>query len=161
MRITKDKSVKIPTKIIIPILTILVGVLFVVITFTKNYGFWDSNAHKPTRGFFPLIIAIGTIGISLISLFNGLKDKEKMVEFKLENWIVPLGFIALLLVSLVFGFVLSITAFVIVWLKVYEQQSWKTTLISLAIVLFIVVGCFIMWLGIQFPQGLILDLILG
>ena len=55
----------------------------------------------------------------------------------------------------------SLLIFVFLWLKVYEKQSWVTTLVSLAIVAFIVIGCFRIWLDIQFPIGFIGELIFG
>ena len=67
----------------------------------------------------------------------------------------------MILSSMVFGLVLTVAAFIVIWLKFYEKQSWKIVLIALAIVLFIVVGCFNIWLGIDFPMGFILDMIIG
>lgn len=47
MKFDDKKAVKIPSKILVPIVTLAIGVLFAVISFGQ-YGFWDSTAMKPT-----------------------------------------------------------------------------------------------------------------
>jgi hypothetical protein len=49
---------------------------------------------------------------------------------------------------------------VIVWLKWYEKCSWKTTLITFAVIMAIVLGAFVLWLGVPFPKGLLYNLIM-
>ena len=156
----KNKVIKVPTKIIIPVITFIIGAIFFSIG-AFEYGFWDSVGQKPTKGFFPVIIAVGLMALSVLAFVNGLRDKNKMIEFRLENWLVPIALILMILSSMVFGLVLTVAAFIVIWLKVYEKQSWKIVLIALAIVLFIVVGCFNICLGIDFPMGFILDMIIG
>ena len=153
-----NKTISLPSKIIIPILTLIVGAVFFYISFFE-YGFWDTAASKPTKGFFPAIISVALILLSLLALVQNIRSEK--VEYKLLNWYVPIAFLALVGASYVIGLVASIVIFEILWLKVYEKQSWKCVCIVLAIVLFIVVGCFQMWLGIDFPLGFILDAILG
>jgi len=154
----ENKSVKIPTRIIIPILTFALGAVFFGIGFF-DYGFWDSTASKPTKGFFPVIIAVALMAISVLAFIQGVRGKK--VEYELKNWFVPAAFLAIVAASYVIGLVPAVIVFEILWLRFYEKQSWKTTLITLAIVLFIVVCCFQMWLGVDFPMGFIVDMILG
>ena len=156
----KNKVIKVPSKIIIPVITFIIGAIFFYIG-AFEYGFWDKVGLKPTKGFFPVIIAVALMALSVLAFVNGLRDKNKMVEFRVENWLVPLALILMIISSMVFGLILSVAAFIVLWLKVYEKQSWKVVLIALAIVLFIVVGCFNIWLGIDFPMGIILDMIIG
>lgn len=158
MKINDKKVVKIPSKIIVPALTLAVGILFAIISFSQ-YGFWDSEASKPTKGFFPGIISIGLIALSILALINGIKSP--MAEFKLINWYVPIAVLLIIGATYVIGLIPSLLLFVFLWLKVYEKQSWLTTIISLVIVAFIVIGCFRIWLDIQFPNGFIFDLIFG
>lgn len=155
-----NKSIKLPTKVILPIVGLLFGAVFFYIGFF-DYGFWDSAKLTPTKGFFPVIISVALMAISVVALLQGLKDKSKFVEFKLHNWFVPAALLFILLVSSLTGFVIAIVIFEILWLRFYERQSWLTTLVALAIVLFLVVGCFQMWLGISFPRGIILEAIFG
>ena len=158
MKFDDKKAVKIPTKVIIPVVTCAIGILFASIAFGQ-YGFWDSVAMKPTKGFFPGIISIGLIALSVLAFVNGLKSPT--AEFRLINWYVPLAVLLIIAATYVIGMIPSLLIFVFLWLKVYEKQTWTTTIIALLIVSFIVIGCFRIWLDIQFPIGFIGELIFG
>ena len=158
MKFDDKKVVKIPTKLIVPVVTCAIGILFASIAFGQ-YGFWDSVAMKPTKGFFPGIISIGLIALSVLAFINGLKSPT--AEFRLINWYVPLAVLLIIAATYVIGMIPSLLIFVLLWLKVYEKQSWTTTIIALLIVSFIVIGCFRIWLDIQFPIGFIGELIFG
>ena len=158
MKFDDKKTVKIPTKVIVPVVTCAIGILFASIAFGQ-YGFWDSVAMKPTKGFFPGIISIGLIALSVLAFINGLKSPT--AEFRLINWYVPLAVLLIIAATYVIGMIPSLLIFVLLWLKVYEKQSWTTTIIALLIVSFIVTGCFRIWLDIQFPIGFIGELIFG
>ena len=158
MKFDDKKAVKIPTKVIVPVVTCAIGILFASIAFGQ-YGFWDSVAMKPTKGFFPGIISIGLIALSVLAFVNGLKSPT--AEFRLINWYVPLAVLLIIAATYVIGMIPSLLIFVFLWLKVYEKQSWSTTIIALLIVSFIVIGCFRIWLDIQFPIGFIGELIFG
>ena len=158
MKFDDKKAVKIPTKVIVPVVTCAIGILFASIAFGQ-YGFWDSVAMKPTKGFFPGIISIGLIALSVLAFINGLKSPT--AEFRLINWYVPLAVLLIIAATYVIGMIPSLLIFVLLWLKVYEKQTWTTTIIALLIVSFIVIGCFRIWLDIQFPIGFIGELIFG
>ena len=158
MKFDDKKTVKIPTKVIVPVVTCAIGILFASIAFGQ-YGFWDSVAMKPTKGFFPGIISIGLIALSVLAFINGLKSPT--AEFRLINWYVPLAVLLIIAATYVIGMIPSLLIFVLLWLKVYEKQSWTTTISALLIVSFIVIGCFRIWLDIQFPIGFIGELIFG
>lgn len=158
MKFDDKKTVKIPTKVIVPVVTCAIGILFASIAFGQ-YGFWDSVAMKPTKGFFPGITSIGLIALSVLAFINGLKSPT--AEFRLINWYVPLAVLLIIAATYVIGMIPSLLIFVLLWLKVYEKQSWTTTIIALLIVSFIVIGCFRIWLDIQFPIGFIGELIFG
>ena len=158
MKFDDKKAIKIPTKVIVPVVTCAIGILFASIAFGQ-YGFWDSVAMKPTKGFFPGIISIGLIALSVLAFINGLKSPT--AEFRLINWYVPLAVLLIIAATYVIGMIPSLLIFVLLWLKVYEKQSWSTTIIALLIVSFIVIGCFRIWLDIQFPIGFIGELIFG
>ena len=158
MKFDDKKVVKIPTKVIVPVVTCAIGILFASIAFGQ-YGFWDSVAMKPTKGFFPGIISIGLIALSVLAFINGLKSPT--AEFRLINWYVPLAVLLVIAATYVIGMIPSLLIFVLLWLKVYEKQTWTTTIIAILIVSFIVIGCFRIWLDIQFPIGFIGELIFG
>lgn len=140
---------------IIPICTSAIAIIWIVLGLNK-YGFWDEY-KGPKTGFFPTIIAIVMLAISIFALVES--GKAKKPEFEKENWMAALGMLAMVVVSYLVGMELSILAFMILWLRVYEKCAWKTTIIATAVVMAIVIGAFRIWLGIQFPLGLF-DLIL-
>lgn len=159
MKLNSNSSIKVPAKAIIPVVTFIVGLVFFWVGLTK-FGFWNKEALKPTEGFFPIIIAAALMALSVLAFLQSLKG-DKNIELRLINWYVPLGLIAMILLCLVIGTVPSVILFMLFWLKVYEKQSWKCTITVLIIVLLIVVGCFIMWLDIDFPMGIIYDSFFG
>ena len=135
---------------IIPICTSIIAIIWIVLGL-KQYGFWDEY-KGPKTGFFPTIIAIVMLAISIFALVTS--GKAKKPEFDRENWMAALGMLAMVVASYLVGMELSILAFMLVWLKVYEKCTWKTTIIATAVVMAIVIGAFRIWLGIQFPLGL-------
>ncbi len=135
---------------IIPICTSLIAILWIVLGL-KQYGFWD-EFKGPKPGFFPTIIAVVMLAISIFALITS--GKAKKPQFDKENWMAALGMLAMVGMSFVIGMELSILVFMILWLKVYEKCTWKTTIIATAVVMAIVIGAFRFWLGIQFPMGL-------
>ena len=136
---------------IIPICTSAIAIIWIVLGL-KQYGFWDEY-KGPKTGFFPTIIAIVMLAISLFALITS--GKAKKPEFEMENWMAALGMLAMVLMSYIIGMELSILAFMLLWLKVYEKCTWKTTIITTVIVMAIVVGAFRIWLQINFPLGLL------
>ena len=57
------------------------------------------------------------------------------------------------------GMLPTMAIFVVLWLKLLEKAPWKDTLIILAIVMAIVIGVFVVWLKVQFPEGLIFEML--
>ncbi|MDK2789002.1 MAG: hypothetical protein PWP07_2247, partial [Epulopiscium sp.] len=76
------------------------------------------------------------------------------VEYKPDEFLVIAGGIGIFVATFIIGLVPTIFLYVILWLKLVEKSSWKPILIVLAIVAFITIGVFGMWLGIQFPMGI-------
>ena len=153
-----NKSVKLPTQQLIPVVGLIIGLLF-LLKGIKDYGFWNSTTHTPTAGFFPIIIAVALCLLSVLAFFQSIK-KEK-VEYALRNWYVPFGFVLFIAAIYIIGTVPSTILFIIAWVKGYEKMSWKTTIICVIFCLIIVIPIFTMWLGIPFPVAKIGELILG
>ena len=63
--------------------------------------------------------------------------------------------------SMIFGFLPTLLVFYIFWLKVMEKLPVKTIVISTVIISAIVYGVFSVWLSVPFPEGLLLETILG
>ena len=148
---------KIKVKTIIPLFSLVTGIVWVVYGLTE-YGFWHP-VKGPVVGFVPTIMAVALIVVSILGLIKSRKEKDE--PDRLENWTILLAScIAFSLVFLV-GMLASLLIFVLVWLRFYEKESWKNTIISLIIAFAIVYGVFMLWLKVSFPNGLILDMILG
>ena len=77
-----------------------------------------------------------------------------------DNWLVPLALLLILVCSFFIGMIASLFIFLLVWLKKIENVSWKATVITTAVMMAIVVFVFRMWLQIEFPKGLLFDLLI-
>ncbi|MFA5448484.1 MAG: tripartite tricarboxylate transporter TctB family protein [Sphaerochaeta sp.] len=152
---TSTKKKKITVMQVIPLCGIILGAAFIYLGISK-YGFWD-EFKGPLPGFFPTLIAILMLSASALALFSS--RKEETVSWTLDNWILPLSVIGIFLATWVIGLLLSLAIFVLVWLRKFEKCSWKTTLTVFAVVAVIVVGAFVLWLGVPFPKGIILTML--
>ncbi|WP_058485108.1 tripartite tricarboxylate transporter TctB family protein [Defluviitalea phaphyphila] len=143
---------KITTKKIIPLLFIAVGLVFAIVGFT-HLGFWDT-VEGPMPGFFPSIMAIVMIFSGIIAFIQSFKE-DGNVEYKAPEFLVISAGIGIFVATFIIGLIPTIIVYIILWLKLFEKSSWKNTLIILAITLFITIGVFGTWLGIQFPKGIL------
>ena len=150
---------KIGSKQIVPLCIIAVCVVFLV-TGLRKFGLWNAAQKSPTPAFVPSIICVLLIVVCLITIITSLKGDGKAVYHR-EEFLVIGTAIAIIACTYVFGMLPTLAVFVIAWLKILEKASWKTTIIILAIVMAIVIGVFVMWLGVRFPNGMILNAILN
>lgn len=146
---------KFTSKMLIPVITAAIAIVFITMGVTK-YGFWH-QMKGPLPGFFPTIIGILLLGLSVLAFIGSLK--EEGTAYPIENWAPALGVVAIMVGTLVIGMLPSLAIFVIVWLKWFEKYPWKTTLIGLAVIMAIVIGAFVVWLGVPFPMGFIYEMI--
>ena len=145
---------KFGTKQIVPLCIAAVCAVF-LITGLQKFGFWNATQKSPTPAFVPSIICVLLIAICLITVFTSLKEDGKAVYHR-EEFLVIATAIAIIVLTNVIGMLPTLALFVVLWLKILEKASWKTTLIILVIVMAIVVGVFVLWLGVRFPNGMIL-----
>ena len=121
----------------------------------------------PEEGFFPLIIAIIIIGISLVILIHSLafppapaqdqpkvltsKTKERRDLFRVSSY----GILTLLYGSLMesAGFLVTTAIFLFLILKVAEGKSWRVTVVVAFTAITISYILFKYWLGVPLPQG--------
>ena len=146
---------KITSKMLIPVFTASAAVLFISFGYVK-YGFWHPT-RGPLPGFFPVIIGSVLLVMSVLGFITSLQ--EEGTDYPLENWYPAFGAVLIMLSTLVIGMLPSLALFVVLWLKWYEKYSWKTTLTVFVVIMGIVVGAFVFWLGVPFPKGIIYDLI--
>ncbi|AEV29795.1 Tripartite tricarboxylate transporter TctB family [Sphaerochaeta pleomorpha str. Grapes] len=149
------KKFKVPANRIIPVFTALVAIVFMYYGLTK-YGFWDAM-KGPRPGFVPTLISVLLLALSLISFISSFKEEAPV--FPMDGWLCALGMVSIIVSTFIIGLVPSVALYMVLWLRVFEKSSWKTTLIALVVIMAIVIGVFSLWLGIDFPKGIILDAI--
>ena len=135
------------------ILIVLAGIaiVFIYLGFTK-YGFWD-EFKGPRPGFFPVIISIALLAVSIFAFFASFK--EQAPQWSASDWLVPLSVLCIMGATFLIGLLPSLAIYVIVWLRWLERCTWKTTITVFIIVMAIVIGVFVLWLGVPFPKGII------
>ncbi len=138
------------TKKILPLVFIALGALFMTVSLSQ-LGFWVDG---PGPGFFPTIISAVMMVMGAVTFFMTLKDDTKAKFLKEELLVIYAG-IGIFAGTFVIGFVPTILVYLFLWLRVFEKVSWKVTAIIVAIAMFITMGVFGTWLGIQFPMGLL------
>ena len=148
---------KFGSKQIIPLLTALIAGVFIATGLTK-FGFWKESIG-PTPGFVPIIIATIMLAISVLVFIQSFKEEKP--QYPTANWLVILAGFGIFGLTFLIGMLPTLAIYVLVWLKSYEKCSWKTTLTVFAVIMAIVLGVFVLWLGVPFPKGLLFTAILG
>ena len=148
---------KFGTKQVMPLLIIAVCALFVYSGLGK-FGFWDST-KGPTAAFVPTIVCVLLIALCVLDFLKSFKDTKPAKYHKDEFIMIATGFV--LLAALHFlGMLPALAIFVVVWLKLMEKAPWKHIILILAIVMAIVIGVFVMWLHVRFPEGILFEMLL-
>jgi len=142
---------RIGTKQIVPLCIAALCGVFIYTGLTK-FGFWNSTKAEPTAAFVPTIICTILLVLCLAYVATSLGKDGRAVYHK-EEFLIILAAAALIACILVLGMLPSLALFVVLWLKLVEKSSWKTTAIVLAIIMAIVIGVFVLWLKVQFPWG--------
>lgn len=147
---------KIRLKLVLPVVIAIISIVFMYLGIME-YGFWDS-VRGPLSGFFPTLVATLLLLMSLLVLFQDLKSEP--VDLPVKNWLVPLAVVAILLSTYFIGLIVSCIVYLIVWTRFIEKYSWKTTIKTTLVVGGIIIGVFVLWLGVPFPRGIIFNAIL-
>lgn len=149
---------RIGTKQIVPLcLAALCGVF--IYTGLAKYGFWDSVKKSPTPAFVPTIICSVMLVICLADVVFGL-SKDGKARYYRDEFLIILAAAGIIACTFVIGMLPSLALFVVLWLRLVEKSNWKTIAIILVLVMAIVVGVFIVWLKVRFPQGMLLEALL-
>lgn len=155
---SQGKKKKITTMQVIPLVGIVIAIVFIVLGLTK-YGFWD-EFKGPKPGFFPVIVSFALLLGSILALVFSFKEEQKFV-WALDQWLLPLCVVGIFLATTIIGLMPSVALFVLLWLRLVEKSPWKTTIKTFLVIEVIVIGVFVLWLGVPFPKGLIYTLIFG
>ena len=148
---------RIKVNTIIPLVSLAVGIFWIYYGLS-NHGFWHP-VRGPVAGFVPTILSCVLVVVSVLGLLQSFKEKDN--PDRMENWSIVLAAVIAFSLVFIFGMIISLMAFVLVWTKFYEKASWKNTVIVLVISFGIIYGVFVVWLMVPFPNGIILDAILG
>lgn len=148
---------KFNSKSVVALACIAIAVVWMYLGITK-YGLWDPK-EGPLSGFFPTIIG----GVLLISSALYFIRSFSMEGAKYEKGAIQLaiGMLVIFGVSYLIGFLPTLLLFYIFWLRMMEKMSVRTIIIATVVMTAIVYGTFSMWLKVPFPEGLLLEMILG
>ena len=148
---------KLPAKVhlLIPLCSGILSLIWILYGLS-NYGFWDP-VGGPRAAFVPSLVALILFIVSIFGVIQALKAKEANERW--ENWIILLAAFTIFGLVRLFGMIPVLMLFVFVWLKFYEKESWKNTIIVSSLAFGIVYGCFVVWLKVPFPMGSVVEAI--
>lgn len=137
--------------IVVTFSVLIIGLVFFLFGLFE-YGFWKSRGPGP--GFFPVIFGAGTVVLSARELF---RRKRQIERLHAKNFLPAIA-IALAIVAIpLVGMILSMSAFVPLWLRFIERKGWAmslTTGIATGTVIYLL---FCVWLRVSFPEGMLFD----
>ena len=150
---------KFGTKQIVPLCIAAVCAVFLKVGLDK-FGFWDAKKLSPTAAFVPTIICAVLLLICVITVLTTLKDDGK-AKYHKEEFLVIGAAVAVILCSYLLGMLPTLGLFVILWLKLVEKTTWKTVIIIVVFLAVLVIGVFVLWLGVRFPNGALINAIIN
>lgn len=136
---------------IFPLCTGLLAGVFLYLGIVK-LGFWD-EVKGPMGGFYPSLVS-GILLVMSIAAFSQ-SWKETGEKMKKEEGLAALAAAGILAASYVIGMLTAVFLYLILWMKGVEKAGWKQTLTFTITVGGAVWLIFSVWLGIQFPAGLL------
>ncbi len=140
-------------KTLFPLATLALGVLWMYLGLTR-YGFWAGRTG-PATGFFPIIVSGVLILFSILAMLGSAKEEPATFEVEVLHLVCAVG--AVLAATYVFGMLYSVLAFSVLWMKLYEKLTWKTTLVAALVLAAIIYGTFVYWLMVPFPEGMLFE----
>jgi len=148
---------KFGTKQVMPLIIMAVCAVFIYTGMSK-FGFWDPS-KGPTAAFVPVIVCTLMLALCALDFVKSFKDTKPVKYYKPEFIMIVTGLILLAAIHFI-GMLPALAIFVVVWLKLMEKAPWKHIILILAIVMAIVIGVFVMWLKVRFPEGILFEMLL-
>ncbi|OUE37399.1 hypothetical protein BZY95_20955 [Billgrantia desiderata SP1] len=113
-----------------------------------KYGVWMHNG--PGAGFFPVVMGLGA---ALLGSYELLRRRFETDRVSWRNlW--PAVAMGLAIASIpLFGMVLAMTLFIVLWMALIERQSWLKSVAIGACAGGAIYLLFGMWLMVAFPEG--------
>ncbi|MCE9682153.1 tripartite tricarboxylate transporter TctB family protein [Halomonas alkalisoli] len=117
-----------------------------------KYGVWVHNG--PGAGFFPLVMGLGA---ALLGGYELLRRRWAADVVGLRNlW--PAAAMGMAVASIpLFGMVLAMTLFIVLWMALIERQPWLKSVVIGACTGGVIYLLFGMWLMVAFPQGALFE----
>lgn len=140
-------------KTLFPLCTLAIGLLWMYLGLTK-YGFWAGRTG-PASGFFPIIVSGVLILFSIVAIVRS--SAEEPAKFEPEVLHLVCAVAGVLAATHVFGMLCSVTAFSVLWMKLYEKLPWRTTITAAVVLALIIYGTFVYWLMVPFPEGILFE----
>ncbi|GHV47107.1 hypothetical protein FACS1894204_10070 [Synergistales bacterium] len=145
---------------IIPIATLAIAVIWLVLGYSQ-FGFWNEKTGS-TSAFFPIAVAWVLLVFSFLTFLESLSlQRREQPKYLKESFLLLLCGYGVWFGTFLIGFLPCLLLFLVLWLRFFEKTSWKNILILASILSAIVVGVFVMWLQVPFPDGIIVDTIMN
>lgn len=144
------------SRLLLPIVTAIIGLAWVYIGL-RYHGWWIEG--RAASGFFPSLVGGLLALLSVMAIISELKEEPP--KFFLFHVHPVLAAVLVVVTALLIGFFPALALYVLGWLKLYEKYGWRFSLSVTAVTTAGMYGIFYMWLRVPFPQGAILDLVLG
>ena len=142
---------KVNLKNIFPLCTMILAAVFFYLGVTK-FGFWDP-VKGPVGGFYPTIISTVLFVLSLLAFVQSFREAPPKIHK--ADLMVLLAAVGVLAGSYIFGMIGAIVLYLFIWTKFVEKESWKNTIILTVSVGGVAWLIFWVWLGVNFPKGII------
>lgn len=136
------------------LLLIMVGIAVIVWAFRLKVG----TMLRPLAGFFPLLVGVGIVGLSLVLLFEGWLGRGAAPK-PFGRWQKPVMMIVALVVYAVLleplGYILSTIFIAAVTLRILGVASAKLIGVSSVVLSVSVYFLFTRLLGVELPAGIL------
>jgi putative tricarboxylic transport membrane protein len=136
------------------VLLITIGIAVIVWSIRLKVG----TLLRPLAGFFPLLVGVGIIGLSLILLFRAWLGRGGALKAYGE-WQRPVIMLAALAVYAVLleplGYIASTIFIAMVTLRILGVMSWKVIILSSVVLSVSVYYLFTRLLGVELPAGIL------
>ena len=137
------------TGFLIPCATLVAGVYWL---YTSVFELEFYGRNGPQTGFFPAVVAILMIVVSILLLFQGREPKK---DFQLSQLLPVAGIIGVVVVGLLIGVIPALFIFVFTWFFFFEKYSLRFSLTISVVSILIIWLVFDKGVGVSFEQGLI------
>ena len=151
-------------EMVFSLILMVLGLVWIINGITT--GLWYDDA--PAGGFMLLFIGIfmtllsGLLVLDLIRKSSAKSDEDpEAVKRDRTTILIVLvsAVVVLVMMNFVLGTMITLTAFMVLWFKLYAKFKWTKTVIVTVCTMAIVYAIFILWLNVRFPTFLDLGII--